>query len=172
MNYAGIIKNDIAAGKGICVTLFVQGCSFHCPGCHNPETWDYNGGQPYTAETTQEILTAINANGVRRNFCVMGGEPLSPQNYVTVAQIIKQVKLVYPDVFIYLWSGYTFEYLLNLSQSDGWIDMILEYTDVLIDGLYDETQRDITLSYRGSRNQRVIKVKATLEKGEIVCLDQ
>ena len=157
MRYAGIIKNDIAAGKGVCVTFFTQGCAFHCPGCHNPQTWDFNGGYEFTQDTLNEIIQALNANGVQRNFCVMGGEPLHPDNLFLTNLVISEVKKQYPDIKIYVWTGYLYEDLL--AKHEKMLYNILENTDVLIDGPYIKELRDITLPMRGSSNQRIIELK-------------
>lgn len=157
MKYAGIIKNDVAAGEGVCVTFFCQGCDRHCPGCHNPETWDFDGGYTFTQETLNHIINALNANGVQRNFCIMGGEPLHPQNLFLTDLIITEVKKSYPKIKIYVWTGYTYEQLLD--RSEKLLYNILENVDVLVDGPFIQEQRDITLPMRGSRNQRIIELK-------------
>ena len=162
MKYAGIIKNDVAAGKGVCVTFFVQGCDAHCPGCHNPETWDFNGGYDFTEQTMKDILNALKANGVQRNFCIMGGEPLHPNNQEMVLHVIKQVKEKYPNIKIYLWTGYIYE---KLDKENFILYNILKNVDVLIDGPFIKEQRDITLEMRGSKNQRIINLKDN-NKGE------
>ena len=92
MKYAGIIENDVSAGDGICTTLFVQGCPHRCAGCHNPSTWDFNGGKEFTEETFNILNKAINANGIKRNFCIMGGEHLASRNRDTVLKIIRYIK--------------------------------------------------------------------------------
>lgn len=157
MRYAGLIKNDVAAGIGVCVTLFVQGCSIHCPGCHNPEAQDFDGGQEFTELTQQEILEAITANNINRNFCIMGGEPLDPRNYIEVAKLIKTVRYNYPNIKIYLWTGYKYDTYLSQCP-DPWLESIFDNIDYLIDGPYIESERDITLHLRGSRNQNVINL--------------
>ena len=157
MRYAGIIKNDVAAGEGVCVTFFVQGCAFHCPGCHNPETWDFDGGYEFTQDTLNRIIEALDANGVRRNFCIMGGEPLHPDNLFLVDLVIMEVKRRYPDIKIYIWTGYTYEQIID--RKEKLLYNIIENTDVLIDGPYIQEERDITLPMRGSRNQRIIGLK-------------
>jgi anaerobic ribonucleoside-triphosphate reductase activating protein len=116
MRYAGIIKNDFASAPGTCVTFFTQGCARHCPGCHNPETWDFNGGKEFTQDTINSIIEAISANGVKRNFCVMGGEPLHPDNLFLTNLVIQEVKKVYPNIKVYLWTGYTYEELLDRDE--------------------------------------------------------
>lgn len=148
MRYALIKENDIANGKGICVSFWTQGCNQHCKNCHNPETWDFNGGIEDTIENIiNKIIQAISKNGIQRNFSVLGGEPLCPENAANTKQIINAVRQAYPAITIYLWTGYYKEQIPDPS--------ILEYVDVLIDGPYIDAERDITLPLRGSRNQRV-----------------
>ena len=157
MRYAGIIKNDVAAGEGVCVTFFTQGCSRHCPGCHNPETWDFNGGYEFTQETLNNVIKALKANGVQRNFCIMGGEPLNSENLFLTDLIITEVKKYYPDIKIYVWTGYTYEELLD--RSENLLQNILRNINVLVDGPFIQEKRDITLAMRGSSNQRIIELK-------------
>lgn len=151
MRYAGIIKNDTSAGDGICVTLFVQGCHRRCKGCHNPETWDFDGGLEYTEETQKEILEALGANGIQRNLCIMGGEPLTLENLPHLKALILLAKEEYKDLKVWLWTGYTFRELMESYSYRTFLDNV----DVLIDGPYIEELRDITLPYRGSSNQNV-----------------
>lgn len=162
MKYAGIIKNDVAAGEGVCVTFFTQGCDKHCPGCHNPETWDFDGGYTFTQTTLDNIIHAIQANGIQRNFCIMGGEPLHPNNLFLTDLLITEVKKYFPKIKIYVWTGYTYEQLLD--RSEKLLQNILRNIDVLIDGPFIQEERDITLPMRGSRNQRIIELK---EKNKI-----
>lgn len=154
MRYAGIIKNDVAAGNKVCVTFFVQGCAQHCPGCHNPETWDFNGGYEFTQDTLNKILEAITANGVQRNFAVMGGEPLHPNNLFLTNLVISEVRQKYPNIKIYLWTGYLYKDLID--KQEKLLQNILNNVDVLIDGPFIQEQRDITLPMRGSKNQSII----------------
>lgn len=160
MNYSGIIKNDFSAAPGASVTLFVSGCHLHCPGCHNPEAQDFNFGQTYTIDTTNEIIKALQANGIHRNLCIMGGEPLAWENRDTIQALIMDVKHELPDTPIYIWTGYTYEWLQNEIANGAWpepdLKWILEHIDVLIDGPYVQEQRDTTLLMRGSRNQRIL----------------
>ena len=157
MKYAGIIKNDVAAGKGVCVTFFVQGCDTHCPGCHNQGTWDFDGGYEFTQDTINSIINALNANGVQRNLCIMGGEPLHERNQFLVQLLIQEVKKVYPDIKVYLWTGYIYEDLIE--KHEKILQNILQEIDVLIDGPFIQEQRDITLAMRGSKNQRILNLK-------------
>lgn len=157
MRYAGVIKNDIAAGEGMNVSFFVQGCPIHCPGCHNPQTWDFLGGKEFTAETLNDIITSINANGILRNFSIMGGEPLCKENIFMVSMLIMNIKEKYPNIKIYLWTGYTYEELCERHEQK--LDYILDNIDYLIDGPFILAERDITLPMRGSRNQRVLNMR-------------
>ena len=163
MRYAGIIKNDIAAGEGVNVSFFVQGCPIHCPGCHNPQTWDFKGGKEFTMDTLNEILQSIGENEIQRNFSVMGGEPLCKENLFLVNLVISNVLEKYPDIKIYVWTGYTYEELL--SRNDEVLNKLLDKIDYLIDGPFVETERDITLAMRGSRNQRILNMKELRRHG-------
>lgn len=157
MKYSGIIFNDISAAPGLCVTLFTQGCPHRCPGCHNPETWDFDGGKEFTEETMEEIIKGLKAQGIKRNYCVMGGEPLCDENAYFTFTTIWRVKYDLPDTLVYVWTGYTFDELL---KSDNiYIKEILKYADFIIDGPYIESERDITLDMRGSRNQKIIDLR-------------
>jgi anaerobic ribonucleoside-triphosphate reductase activating protein len=157
MKYSGIIFNDISAAPGLCVTLFTQGCPHRCPGCHNPETWDFNGGKEFTEETMEEIIRGLKAQGIKRNYCVMGGEPLCDENAYFTFTTIWRVKYDLPDTLVYVWTGYTFDELL---KSDNiYVKEILKYADFIIDGPYIESERDITLDMRGSRNQKIIDLR-------------
>lgn len=158
MRYAGIIKNDIAAGPGVCTSFFVQGCPNHCAGCHNPETWDFNGGKEFTNDVFNEIYQALTANNIHRDFCILGGEPLCEQNQLLTLLIIRFVKEKLPNTKIYLWTGYYYENLIS-KKDNGKLQEILNTIDVLIDGPYVQEQRDITLSMRGSLNQHIIYLK-------------
>ena len=154
--YAGLIKNDTSAAPGISVTFFAQGCPHRCKGCHNPETWDFAGGQDFTPQTLKEILDALTANNIERNLCLMGGEPLCPENRGMVLNIIRAVKEYLPKTKIYIWTGYLLEELFL--TGDTAIRDILADTDYLIDGPFVEEQKDITLKMRGSRNQRIFNL--------------
>ena len=159
MRYAGIIKNDIAAGEGVNVSFFTQGCPFHCKGCHNPQTWDFDGGKEFTADILSDVINAIEANGVQRNLSIMGGEPLCPENLFLVDLLITEVKKKYPDIKIYIWTGYTYEQLVASEKMEPKIKWILDNIDYLIDGPFVLAERDITLAMRGSRNQRILNMK-------------
>ena len=155
MRYSGIIYNDITAAPGLCVSFFTQGCPHHCHNCHNPQTWDFEGGKEFRPKLLDEIVEALTANGIERSLCIMGGEPLCSENEFLTLLVIKTVKEKLPNTPIYIWTGYFYEELL---KKGGHMDQILEMADYLIDGPYIEDLRDITLEMRGSSNQRIIKL--------------
>lgn len=154
MQYAGLNKNDFADGKGVCVSFWTQGCPHHCPHCHNPQTWDFNGGLPLPIDIEEQIIDAIKANNILRNFSILGGEPLCPENIELVNKIVSKVRQEYPTIKIFIWTGYTIEELNK--RNDSIIQNILSNINVLIDGRYIEAERDITLPLRGSKNQRIL----------------
>lgn len=156
MKYAGIIKNDFSAAPGISVSFFVQGCPHHCKGCHNPETWDFDGGKEFTYDVLNDIAESLFANGISRSLAIMGGEPLCEQNIFLTLLVIKTIKEKYPDVKIYIWSGYTYDYLMSHIATNLHLKQVLDYADFLIDGPYVEELRDISLPMRGSSNQKII----------------
>lgn len=157
MNYLKIDKNDYVNGKGLCVSLFVAGCPHHCKGCFNPESWRFDAGKEFAEEAIQEILEAISAQDIIRNFSLLGGEPLAPSNRRRVGYLLARIREKYPDIIIYLWTGYTYEELIK--ESNYIIDWILKRIDVLIDGPFIEDEKDLTLDLRGSKNQRIIYLK-------------
>lgn len=159
MRYAGMIKNDIAAGEGVNVSFFTQGCPFKCKGCHNPQTWDFSGGKEFSPVVLEELINALTANGIQRNLSIMGGEPLCEENIFLVSLIVLSVRKAFPNIKIYIWTGYTYEELEARSQLEPKINTILDNIDYLIDGPFILEERDITLAMRGSRNQRILDMK-------------
>lgn len=157
MKYAALLKNDIVDGDdGICVSLWMQGCPHHCKNCHNPETWDFNGGlEIETKDLVKQIIASISENGIIRNFSVLGGEPLAPQNIENTYYILKEVRKEYPNIKIFIWSGYLYEDL----KKNKTAKKIFKLADILIDGPYIESLRDLTLKLRGSSNQRIINLR-------------
>ena len=160
MNYHKIEKTSIVNGTGIRVVLWVSGCSLHCKGCHNPETWSFNSGKPFNLESKNELFEALDKPYIK-GITFSGGNPLD--NFAEVFTLCKQIKEKFPTKDIWLYSGYTYEEINPIVMS-----MILEYVDVLVDGKYIEEEKDITLKWRGSRNQRVIDVQKTLKENKIV----
>lgn len=153
--YHTIMTNDVVNGEGVCVSFWVQGCPHHCPGCFNPETWDFKEGQPYTEHTKWEIIEDIGANGLTRNFSILGGEPLDEHNLAMVEEVVTSVRQAYPNIKIFLWTGYTIEDLSGVFDSK--LGRILNTIDILIDGPFIEAKKDLSLKLRGSSNQRIFK---------------
>lgn len=151
--YAKIMNNDIIDGSNVCVSFWVQGCPLHCKGCHNPSTWNFQEGLEYTDHTKWEIIEAIGANGIQRNFSVLGGEPFALQNIDMTEEVISAVRQAYPNIKIFVWTGYTKEELAQRYFIQ--LEHILGMIDVLIDGPFIQEQRNLDLKLRGSENQRV-----------------
>ena len=172
MNYAKINKNDIANGIGVRVTLFVSGCTHHCKGCFNQEAWDFNYGEPFTAAVEDELLEALSPSWIN-GITLLGGEPMEPSNQRVLMPFLKRVKEKYPKKTIWCFSGYTLETdLLADSRARCEVtDEMLSLIDVLVDGEFVEKQKDISLRFRGSSNQRLIDLKATLRTGTVVLWD-
>ena len=163
MNYIKVTKNDIANGIGVGCVLWVSGCDIHCKNCHNQSTWDFNSGQLFTEDTMQEILLTLTKPYISR-LTLSGGHPLDPHNAPKVLEIVKRVKMVFPNKDIWIYSGYEWENIIK----DETLREILKYTDVLVDGAYIDELRDISLAFRGSSNQRIIDVQKTLDSNEVV----
>ena len=163
MNYEKIDKCSVSNGTGIRTVLWVSGCDIHCYNCHNPQTWDFNSGIPFTDDTMQEILYDLSKPYIK-GCTLSGGHPLDPHNAPEVLKIVKRVKMVFPNKDIWIYSGYTWE---DIIQNDT-LKEILKYTDVLVDGAYIDELRNISLAFRGSSNQRIIDVQKTLDSNEVV----
>lgn len=158
MRYAAIRPIDVSNGEGIGVALFVQGCSIHCKGCFQPETWDFNGGQEFTQETKEKIFNYLRQPGITR-FTILGGEPLEWCNLFELSKLINQVREKFPHIKIWLYSGYTAEQLAERIREQPkihYLKYILNNIDVLIDGPFIEEEKDLGLKWCGSRNQQVI----------------
>ena len=155
MRYADIYPFDISNGTGIRVSLFVQGCDKHCLGCFNSETWDFNGGKSYhRVDTTWEILNLCKPDYIA-GLSILGGEPLNPKNIETVYNLISHFKQTYPNKNVWVWTGYTIDELNELYSKDSILNALLSNIDVLIDGSFIESQKDLSLKWRGSSNQRI-----------------
>lgn len=168
MHYGEIKNCDIANGEGVRVTLFVSGCTNHCKNCFQPQTWDFCYGQPFTAETEQTLLSML-APGYINGLTLLGGEPFEPENQRALLPFLKRVRAALPQKTIWSFTGFTWEEL----HTDGShprcevTDELLSLLDVLVDGRYEEELHDISLRFRGSRNQRIIDVPKTLACGTI-----
>ena len=162
MKYQRITYPDLENGEGVRVTLWVSGCSHHCVGCHNPETWDVHSGYKFTAEKFEELLEVLGKDYID-GLTLSGGDPLLFWNLIPVKYICKEAKKRYPHKTIWLYTGYTYEWLV----ARGIFRDVLKYVDVLVDGEFVKEERDLTLPFRGSRNQRIILVQESLKSGEV-----
>lgn len=176
MRFAQIREMDISNGPGIGVSLFVQGCHFHCKNCFNPETWDFNGGKKFTEETEDTILALIKPEYIER-FSILGGEPLEDRNLLDLANLIVNIRIEKPEIKIWLYTGFTYEWLNFISVTSAsrnerdFLQIILKEIDVLVDGQFQENKKDLTYPFAGSTNQRVIDMNETRKQGKIVLLD-
>lgn len=169
MYFGEIKKFDIADGPGVRVSLFVSGCTHHCKGCFNPQTWDFTFGSEYTKAVGEEILKALEPDYID-GLTLLGGEPMEPVNQRGLLPLVKKMKKLYPQKTVWCYTGYTLETEL-LSESRArceCTDELLSYIDVLVDGEFIEEKKDISLRFRGSSNQRLIDMKKTLETEETV----
>ena len=166
MNYATIKNCDIANGPGVRVSLFVSGCTHRCPGCFNEVAWDFDYGKPFTAQTEELLLNMLKPDYVQ-GLTLLGGEPFEPQNQSAVVAFLRKVKERYPNKSIWAFSGYLFDRDI-LSGRLGDTSEYLSYLDVLVDGPFVEAKKNLNLRFRGSENQRLIDVPASLQSGEIV----
>ena len=169
MNYAEIKNCDIADGPGVRVTLFVSGCTHHCKGCFNEETWDFQYGQPFTEAVRQEILAELAPDYIA-GLTLLGGEPLEYSNWPGLLPFLREVKREYPEKTIWCYTGYLFDRDILEKFCVAWEEMkeFLSYLDVIVDGEFILSRKNISLRFRGSENQRIIAVPESLAKGEIV----
>lgn len=172
MNYATIKWADVANGPGVRVSLFVSGCTHHCEGCFNEEAWDFRYGDPFTAAEEEKIIARL-ALGHIKGLSLLGGEPFEPSNQAVLAPFLERVKAAYPDKEIWCYSGYTLdkELLADSRARCEYTDRMLTCIDVLIDGKFVLAQKDLSLRFRGSSNQRIINVPASLKAGAVVLWD-
>ena len=166
MNYATIKNCDIANGPGVRVSLFVSGCTHRCKGCFNEVAWDFDYGQPFTESVMDSILEMLRPSYVR-GLTLLGGEPFEPQNQGPVVELLRRIKRELPEKSIWAFSGYLFDRDI-LSGRLGDCSEYLSYLDVLVDGPFVEAKKNLSLRFRGSENQRLIDVPASLSTGEIV----
>lgn len=171
MNYAALKPIDVANGPGIRVSLYVSGCEHRCPGCFNPEAWHFEYGEPYTDETAQAVLDAIQPAYVS-GFTLLGGEPLHPRNCAKVLELVRKVKAAYPQKSIWCYTGYDFvKELLPRAQQDEVLRELLESMAVLVDGRFVDAKKDLTLRFRGSANQRILDLPKSLAESKAVLAD-
>ena len=165
MHYGKINTTDIANGPGVRVSLFVSGCRNHCKGCFNQETWDFNYGNVFGHKELDELLESLDKDYIS-GLTILGGDPFEPENIRAVYIISLAVKATFPDKNVWVYTGYTFEYL-----KDVYPQYLMQHIDVLVDGRYIEEQRDITLRFRGSKNQRLIDIQASLKEDRVVLIE-
>lgn len=175
MRFASMRNLDISNGEGVGVSLFVQGCDRHCFNCFNPDTWDFNGGKEWTEETKNKFIKLIDRPYINR-ISVLGGEPLAEQNLDEVLSLIKEIRISFPTKTIWLYTGYSYSEIFRgqsscLSQ-EGLNNFkrreIIKQCDVLVDGEYIDEQKDLTLKFKGSKNQNCIDVKQSLAQNKMI----
>ncbi|MCD7862618.1 MAG: anaerobic ribonucleoside-triphosphate reductase activating protein [Lachnospiraceae bacterium] len=172
MNYCNIKKTDIADGPGVRVSLFVSGCTHHCPGCFQPETWNFDYGKSYTSDTERELLEALTPDYIA-GLTLLGGEPFEPGNQRALLPFLRKVRETIPGKTIWAYSGYELEELAGWAEGTGRArceitDEMLSLIDVLVDGEFKQERKNISLLFRGSENQRLIDIKKTLDQGSVV----
>ena len=160
MRYNVIRKMDISNGPGVRVSVFMQGCAFHCKNCFNPETWDFDGGKQFDKSTIDEVLDLCGKKHIK-GLSILGGEPMHPNNIEATTELAKAFKEKFPNKNLWVWSGFKFDQDLKDKE-------VMNYVDVLVDGRYADELRDPTLKWRGSSNQRVIDVQKSLQNNDIV----
>ena len=169
MNYADIKQYDIANGDGVRVSLFVSGCTHHCKGCFNKETWDFNYGEPFTEKEIEKIIDYLSP-GYVQGLSLLGGEPMEPQNQEALLPLLRQVHERYPEKNVWCYSGYLFDedILGRMCKESETTRELIGYIDILVDGEFVEERKNLKINFRGSDNQRIIDVQKSLETGEIV----
>lgn len=172
MNYADIKECDVANGPGVRVSLFVSGCTHHCKNCFNEETWDFHFGNPFTQKEINHILTLLTPNYIH-GFTLLGGEPFEYSNQQALLPLLRSIKETYPKKDIWCFSGYLFDKDLLNDMCKKWKETreMLSYLDVLVDGEFIEEQKDLSLRFRGSANQRIIMVQESLKEKTIILWD-
>lgn len=166
--YYSVIKNcDIANGPGVRVVLFVSGCRHHCPGCFQPQTWDFSYGQPFTQDTVDELLRLLQPDYIA-GLTLLGGEPMEPENQPALLDLVRQVKQAYPEKNIWCFSGYLYDDLAAGKIGDGAVTRaLLGLVDVLVDGEFILARKKLQLRFRGSENQRLIDLRKTEQAGQV-----
>lgn len=169
MNYAEIKNCDIANGPGVRISLFVSGCTHHCKGCFNEVAWDFDYGTPFTQATIDKIIEMMRPSYIR-GLTLLGGEPFEPQNQGPIVELLRQIKEKLPGKSIWAFSGYLFDRDILSGRLGDWkiTQEYLSYLDVLVDGPFVEEKKDLSLRFRGSENQRIIDIPASLRQGKLV----
>lgn len=170
MNYGQVFYADTANGIGARISLFVSGCTHHCPGCFNEETWDFNFGDPFTKEVEDDIIEHLRPSYID-GLSLLGGEPMEAQNQRALLPFLERVKQEVPHATVWIYSGYTFEQLLDTENRRCHTEAtrrILELADILVDGKFILAEKDVKLRFRGSRNQRILELKESLKENRPV----
>lgn len=179
MRYAQIIPFEVCNGEGIGCSLFVQGCHFHCNGCFNQEAWDFNGGKEWNEDIKNKFFEIIKRPYIKR-ITILGGEPLSSENLDEILQLIKEINMYYPDKAIWLYTGYTWEKIKNkfdeykyTTFSSGADEWLLRYeivgnVDIVVDGQFEKDEKDLTLKFKGSKNQRIIDIQKSIKEDMVI----
>lgn len=173
MNYADIKRIDVANGPGVRVSLFVSGCTHHCKGCFNAETWDFNYGNIFTNHEINKIMDYLEPSYIQ-GLSILGGEPFEYSNQQGLLPLMRRLKERYPDKNVWCYTGYDFDKDIRDDMMQKWPETreLIDYIDIIVDGKFIEEQKDLSLRFRGSANQRIIDVKKSLETNEIVLWDQ
>lgn len=165
LRYYALKYNDVTNGEGVRMSFWTQGCDIRCNGCHNSSIWDFDGGKPYSYHVIEEIKEHMYDNNIKRDFSILGGEPLADRNLNVTLDVVINVKRFFPKAKIWLWTGHLYEELKDFKQI-----MILQFLDTLVDGRFELDKRDLTLKHKGSANQREIDVQESLKKGKIILI--
>lgn len=173
MNYADIKRIDVANGPGVRVSLFVSGCTHHCKECFNPETWDFSYGSFFGEKAMNQIIEYLKPDYIK-GFTLLGGDPMEKTNQEALMPLLEKVKKEYPDKSIWCYTGYDFEKDIKENMMKNWevTPKFMSYIDVLVDGEFKNELKDLTLAFKGSSNQRIIMVKESFDRGEIVLWKQ
>ena len=164
MRYNKIRKMDIANGPGVRISIFFQGCAFHCKNCFNPETWDFNGGKEFSDEQIDEIIDLAKSDYIT-GLSILGGEPMHPKNIEATTKLAKKFKEIYPNKTIWAWSGFLFDEYIKDKE-------VAKYLDVLVDGQFVDELKNPKLKWKGSENQRVIDVQKSLKNNKVILYEE
>ena len=163
MRYNLIRKMDISNGPGVRVSIFMQGCEFHCKNCFNTETWNFDGGKEFNQDTINEVLNLCSEDHIK-GLSILGGEPMHPKNIEATTMLAKAFKENYPNKTLWIWSGFKFDEYIKDKE-------IVKYADVIVDGQYQDELHDFTLKWRGSSNQRVIDVQKSIAENKVITIE-
>lgn len=171
MNYADIKQYDVANGPGIRVSLFVSGCTHHCKNCFNEETWDFNYGEPFTDVQENQIIDYLAPDYVN-GFTLLGGDPMEPSNMEALLPMLNKIKKTYPDKSIWCFTGYLYEYIMGeMSKEYPYTKKFMSYIEILVDGPFIEEKKNLSLRFKGSENQRTIRVQDSIKQNKIILWD-